>query len=375
MNIPKKLMPYIVLAGGVVVMMGLAALRKDPPKEQSQAYVPLVNVIKPEKVSQRIILKGTGQVRSISEVMLVAEVPGRIVRINDAFNVGGEFKKGEVLLEIDPTEYQLNLDIAKADVARMEMAYQAELQEVESAAKEWELYKKSNPNAAKPAPLALREPQLKMAKANLDAALARQRIAELNVNKTRIKAPYTARVKQRFVDLGQYVGPGTQLAQVFNTEASYIDIAIMQDELKWLMNTPTAKAVVYSNQNPKLSWTGFVRSIGADLDPKTRMVSVRIEVRDPYNQNKQIPLLNGMYVDVDVEGQYLENIYKLPRFVMRENNQVWIATNGEMQIKPVELIKHSENYSLIKDGVKESDHIISSQLDLPVNGMKVRTEE
>lgn len=367
----KKFLPVIIIVAGVLILMGMSALKPAPVKVEKKPNIPIVETLDIVSTSPQIIVRGTGLVRSISEINIVPEVAGKIIYKSKKMISGGFFKKGELLYQIDPSDYKLQYNATKAEVAIQQVNYDREIQEQEIAAEEWKLYAQSNPDQ-KATDLALRKPQLAMAKANLDAANARLAISDKNLQRTKIYAPYNGSVIKKMMDVGQFVSPGMTLAQIFSSEKSQITVSLDPQKAGFIEINNDAMVNV-QNQASEKTWAGKVVSVGGALDAQSRLINVTIEVDNPYEYEK--PMLNGSFVNVDIQGVKSENSYLIPLSTLRNNETIWLlGKDNSLIIQKIELVHIQNNQAIIKAELSESKTLITSMLSNPINGITVRVQ-
>ena len=142
-----------------------------------------------------------------SETDLIAEVSGRVVELSQSLVTGGFFKEGDVLLRIDPLDYEIALEQASAQVQRA-------VSELATARKNYE--RQRNLSRRQSTSESLEDDarnRLQIAEAAQREAKARLAIAERDLERTVVKAPYDGRVRTEQVDLGQFLNRGSRLAK------------------------------------------------------------------------------------------------------------------------------------------------------------------
>lgn len=341
---------------------------------------PLIEVIEPEKRDFTVRLNSQGEVRARTQSHLVAEVSGRIIEVADTFREGAYFEAGEVLLRLDPRDYEAALANAQATVAQMEVALAEEEALAQQAANEWN---RLNPGEIAPS-LVLREPQLKRARANLAAAVAGAARAALNLERTEISVPYRGRILQQNVDLGQYVGVNSVIGSIYSTDSVEIRLPLNSKQLTYVELPEIRRDGAFTgNQLPvtftsrlsgKLeSWKGtIVRSEGA-LDSASRQLFVVAEVKDPYGPIHDQPMKVGMFVEAEIEGGLLKDVWVLPSETLREGTYVVLVnpdnTIERVRVEPIWTDR--ENIVLPADTFAGRPRISKTPMNFSVNGMKV----
>ena len=376
----KIILPLLVLIIGFAGFRMLTHLKNPPDRQQSQQQGVLVDTIKLESSNFQVTVHATGTVRAAQEIALIPEVSGKIISISPQLVNGGQFKQGETLLKIDPSNYLLAVEKAHAEIAQVQVALATERERAKIALSEWERIDISD--KGEPGPLVSREIQLKQQQANLAAAQANLQQAQLNLQRTELKAPFNGRITQKQVDLGQYVRSGVSIGKFSGTDRAEIYVPLPYTELQWL-TIPTARsqqmgstAEIFLPGQQSSSWQGkIVRSLG-EIDPTTRMATIIVTVDNPYRQNaaaSQPTLEVGMFVDIQLKGKYLDNVISIPRKALRNNQQVWVL-DGEnrLQIRQVEIARRERDQLLISKGLSSDEQVVITPLSAAADGMLLR---
>jgi RND family efflux transporter MFP subunit len=380
----KIVIPIIIIIVGIVVMRMLILSRSEPKKEVKEDPGILVQTIEASLQNRTIMVKGTGTVKASMEVSIVPQVSGRITYLSPSLVVGGHFKKDDLLFKIEDIDYVLALE--QANAARAGAEY--ELATIESRARiartEWErlnLEKNSEPN-----PLVLYEPQMANAQAALASANAAVKQANLALDRTQIKAPFNSRVTSENIDIGQYVKSGNSIAFLSGTDTVEINVPLTSYDMYWLniplhgreLNGPDA--TVSLNIGGKThQWKGHILRSTGQVDPKSRMMQIVIEVSNPYGlantENSGRPALAiGTFVDVKIKGKELKNVFVIPRITLRDNATVWaMDDDNKLSIKSVSAIRIEKDFAVIDSGLEAGDRIIVTNISGAANGMKLRS--
>ena len=188
-----------ILAVGVLGLALLVVLRPEPPKIEPPRQSPLVTTVQPELRQGHLTVRGNGTARPIREINLVAEISGRVVSVSDALVSGGFFDNGQMLLQVDPMDYENAVAVAEAEVAQRQLELLMAQEEVEIAREEWARLEqrtgvKRSPDSTAFGSLVLKEPQLKAAQAMLKSADARLDDTRTRLARTTIAAPFDGRV-------------------------------------------------------------------------------------------------------------------------------------------------------------------------------------
>lgn len=381
----RRLLLNIGLSLAVIVaaIIGAAYITKTAPKARRRPpakIAPLVEVAQIQPGIHNVAVQAMGTVVPAKEIVLESRVSGEIVALHPQFTVGGFLEKGSEVLHIDPLDYELAVTLAQARVKDSESILKVAEEEAAAAIEEWRLLYKNNPQNAEIPALVAKEPQLEAARAKLAAEKADLQKAKLDLARTRIKAPFNAIVRNKFVDIGSQVSGQEQLAELIGTDVYWIQASIPVDRLNWItiprQSTETGSSVRIFHRNA-YEHNGTVIKLLGDLEQEGRMARVLIEVRDPLGlrrkEKAQLPLLIGEYVRLEISGRQLDNVYRIPRTALRDSNRIWVASSQDtLKIREVDILWRDSETVLFRDGLRPGDRLIVSELSTPVDGMAVQ---
>ena len=370
----------IVMGLGVMGFLALTASKPQLKRTKPPTPMPMVRVSPIKTGPQSVMVRGEGTVRPLREIQLVPQVNGKVVFASPVLVNGGEFKKGDTLLRIDPLDYQLAVTLAQARVKDSESRLKVAEEEAAAAREEWRLlYQGKGVKSEDPPALVAKEPQLAAAKAKLAADRADLQIARLNLERTELKAPFNGRVSEESVDIGQYVSSAKPLATLFSTEAAEIVVPFDDESLYWFQVpgfTPGDGAgspvkVLARIAGRELTWSGEVVRAEGKLDGRTRMVQVVVRVQKPYARKP--PLAAGLFVTVEIQGRTLENAAVIPRAALRDNDTVWVVDEtGQLAFRRVDVARLGTNQAILRSGLEDGEMVVTSGLKVVTDGMKVR---
>jgi RND family efflux transporter MFP subunit len=240
-----------------------------------------------------------------------------------------------------------------------------------------------------PTALTLREPQLAEAQAALASADASLEQARRDLEKTQLKAPFAGRVSSEDVDIGQFVNRGAPLAVLQSIETAEVRLPIPPDQagyaelpIPWREGMGGGRPEVHlSGQlgGDTHSWTGRIVRTESELDTKTRMIIAVAEVVNPYERRmdeNRPPLLAGLFVNAEILGHTLTNVYEIPRDAVRGRDRLLIVDNeNRLQFRTVDIIRAERGRVVIEKGLNPGERICLSPLEAPVDGMQVRLSE
>ncbi len=370
----------VILVVAAIVSTLLFVFKPVAEKKQAREAPPLAEylVVRQEQLSIPVFSQGT--IVASKQIKLVAEVNGRIAEVaSDKFN-GGFFNQGDMLVKIEPKDYQLSLTRTEAKVAAAEQ--QLARVEIEAEQARFDL-KQIGRDASSSSAYALRKPHLAEAKANLRAARADYEIAQLQLKRTEIRAPFNGRVVKKHVDAGQYVGVGSVLADIYSSEAVEVGLPLSLEQTG-LTGIDLRDSQAYADQveiklhvdygDEKYQWQARLSHIESELDARNRLVKLVARVEQPFNNaqgdQRRPPLTPGMFVKARITGLQKDKVIRAPRSVLRANNEVWLVDKEDrLQKSRVELYAKDESMIYIKSGLKSGDRVILNSIDYPLEGM------
>ncbi|MDP6425134.1 MAG: efflux RND transporter periplasmic adaptor subunit, partial [Planctomycetota bacterium] len=272
---------------------------------------------------------------------------------------------------------------ARAVVARAERALATEKQEARLAIAEWKRVMKD----VVPDPLAAHKPQLDEALANRAAANAELAKAELDLSRTQVLAPYAGRVSKKLADLGQAVVQGTPLTLIHDTDSAEVRLPIADAQLAFLdlpdrLGHATARDLAPRAQlsarfaGKDIEWKGRVSRIEDEVDPRTQMVHLIIDVLDPYARQSDTPrppLPFGLFVEARIQGRRIPGVVELPRRALRGAGHVWVIDeSNRLRERPVKILRTERDHVLISAGVSDGEHVCISAIETFIDGMSVQ---
>jgi len=370
----------IGLSAVIVVVLVAIAQSKRPERKDEAAQATLVEAIPAELTTLNFVVHSQGAVAPRTETTLVAEVAGQIVSVSPNFVAGGFFREGEVLLQIDPSDYETALLRAQAALASRRAQYADQKARSEQALKDWQ----NLGRPGEPSDLVLRKPQLAEALAGVQAAEAELQEAERDLQRTHIRVPYDGLVREKRVDVGQYVAPGTPLGMTFAIDIAEIRLPLSNEDLAYL-DLPSATRLDNAHRVPVVLtandggaggvWQGHVVRTEGVIDETSRVLYAVAEVVDPYGvlgHSEQAELKMGTFVRAQITGRRAEDVVVMPRSVLRPDRTVLIA-NGErkLEVRPVVVARAEPRQVYISSGIEAGELVVTTSMDAPIPGTQL----
>jgi RND family efflux transporter MFP subunit len=356
-----------IILGAVLIAGFLVSMKPQPPKKDIVELDPLIETLVLENMTANFEVKSQGTVRPRTETVLSSEVSGTITSISPKFIAGGVFDRNEVLMRIDPTNYEVAVKQAVALVKQRQI-------EFDGATK-----LRSQGYRA--------EAELASAAAALATAEAESVRARRNLERTYIRLPYEGIVRAKETDLGQFVSTGTRLGIVFATDFAEVRLPLTDSDLAFVHLPDAAEvsagdavdgpAVVLSatQKGKPVEWEArIVRSEGV-VDEKSRVTYAVARFDDPYRRHSDGPSLPmGTFVSAVISGSSAEEIIRVPRSIIRGSDElIFVDDESKLRIRQVELVRTDSEYAYVGSGAVAGEEVVVTSLEAPVNGMPVRT--
>ncbi|RZS93635.1 efflux RND transporter periplasmic adaptor subunit [Aquimarina brevivitae] len=389
MKLNKKSIIIICIIIFIIALGAVWLIFSTEPEAQSEGATKksamLVSVVNAEKGNFVPQFLATGTVQPVEDIQLNAIVSGQILYRSSDFIPGGIVKKGETLLKIDPADFINQVELRKSELLQAKTNLELEMGRQVIAEQDLALVGVDS-LSDKQKSLILRKPQLNAVKATIQSAQAAYDQAQLNLQRTTIRAPFDAQVISQNVTVGSLVGPQNNLGRLVGTAAYWVTATIPVHKLQWLSfaennetETNEVRIKNVANWGQDNFRTGILyRQIGA-LEEQTRLVRVLIKVEDPLstlskNQNKP-KMIIGSFVEIELSGKKIKDVVRIHRDYLRSNQTVWIMEDGTLQIKNVSILLSDANYVYITEGLSGNEKIVTTNISTVTNGVPLRTEE
>ena len=380
----------ILLPLGVLTacMYGAIWLIQNPPKPMTMEMRPVLIQVRGtvlKKTTFPVIVRSQGMAQPSTQSTLIPEVSGKVISVSPKFDEGGFFKAGEQLIELDRVDYETALVVAKSAEAQARTLLAEEQARADQAAEDWKAL--GRPGTA--SDLALRKPQLAQARAAVEARSAEVVKAQRDVDRTVIRAPYDGQVLEQSINVGQFVSPGTTLGKVFSTDYFEVRLPLPERDLRFLNlpehyedQTASAKPLtVHLRANvagKSVRWDAAIHRVESAIDGATRQLVAVARVPEPYaSKGDGVPPLKiGQFVEADVVGDSLQDVFIIPRSVVRAGNEIILITKqNTLHRTRIEPLTGDEKQVVIsasqEGGPREGDQLCLTPIPFPAEGAKV----
>ena len=379
----------IVAAGAVAVAILFATEPEAEREGATKETAMLVDLVEVRRGTFRPTVVATGVVEPERDILASPRIDGQIVDVASDFVPGGYVARGEVLVRIDPSDYEIRLRQRRSELAQAEADLAMEMGRQNVARQDYELLETElDPQSEE---LVLRRPQLETVRARVESARAAVGQAELELQRTEVRAPFDAHVLQRDANVGSQVHAGDTLGRLVGVDTYWVVAAVPVGKLPWLSfpeDGAPGSAVHVRNRSawPEGVWREgeLHRLIGA-LEGRTRLARVIVAVDDPLARDTELDpsgdgaattrpaLMIGSFVEVRIEADPVEDVVRLPRELLRPDDTVWVMVDGELRVRDAEITVRDERYVYVRNGLEDGDRVVSTNLTTVVDGAPLRT--
>lgn len=372
----------VALAIGIsVFLMSTAAgasSRSDLPETISEP-APLVETAIIEPAEGRYSVTAPGRLQPRQTIDVVGEVPGKVVFLNPALEVGGRLDAGDILFRIDQTDYTASLNQAQAALASAEASLdRAEADQVRQA----ELAERGfAPDSVLDSAVAA----LTSAAANVDQAKAQLAVARQNLLRTTVRAPFPALVLSEQLAPGSYVAPGVPVARLLDASAGEVvaglspgDVAAVRRAWATRADTDEPLTVIARPNEGSLGsrvLEGYLESFAPEIDSASRTVAVRAVFPSAFAPENDGFVFSGDFVTLEIEGMAGEAVYNVPSAAVRRNSAVWVVLPDRhlraVAVTPVDI--GAERSLVQSEESLAGQTVMVTALPEEIEGMLVRT--
>lgn len=319
-----------------------------------------------------VIIQSQGIVEPATQASLAAQVSGNVVSRSPQFERGGRFKQGDILLTLDDRDYIAALKLAEANKSRAQVNLEEEQARSTAAIQDW----KRQGYSKKPSPLVARLPQVAAAEAELASADAALIKAQLDLSRTRVSAPFDGRVIGDPIDIGNYVTPGIVLGTIIESHRMKVALPVSsqwRDMLDWQKTFATA--TVSLPTNPGAYWKAVISKASADISNDSRQFYLMADIDVDSASRQDIGLLIGDYVNANVLGRTLPNVFVIPRSALHDGSFVWVIENNKLYKRKVSIAWTDSTVAVINSGLQSNELVNLTPVGPVISGTEVRLQQ
>ncbi len=330
-------LPCVILAAGWYGFTLLSSGVEKEPEPEKKRQVLRTRVQDLEVSDYPVVIRTNAVVQAHNEVTLSSQVTGRVVRVSPSFEAGAYFDEGEVLVEIDPRDFENALSIAKSELSAANSTLTlAKLVEERKL-------KLVKSNAVSQGEVDAATASREQAEANVELAASRVEQAKLQLQRTKIKAPFDGRVNTKLIGLGQVAGANNPLGEVFAIDYVEVRLPISGQQRDFLELPEFADDEPLEvtlrdgiRQASDTIWKGRIVRTEGVLDENSRDLFAIARVDDPFGRKTDMPPLRiGQPVIASIQGTTLKDVMALPRAAVRQLDRIVLVDPKDQTLRPM----------------------------------------
>jgi len=414
-------------------LIGWMMISEEIPQTPIDASVPTVEVVPIHRYEAGIDFTVDGEVIPFRRIDLIAEVQGRVVYKSERCRLGQYVEQDELLVRIDPVDYQLAVDQAETAVSQAKVNIdENEVQKtnvekelilarerLELSHRDLERFRQliarnsgtqADLDAAQSGTLAAQEVvqrlenQLRVLATQterLDVLHRREELAletaKLNLDRTEVRAPIAGVITADSFEVNSFIQKGAYVAKILDPSQLEIQCSLLMRQIQWVWQqsdegtgyvfAPTPVTIIYETDGERWAWEGMLKTLdGGIMNPITRMVPCRVRVDNPQagrwvqglvaGASGQPMLFAGMYVKVVVHSKPDIPLFRIPERALLPGNRIWTVTDGKLQQHSIRIATTtSEGVLFYADTalIRPNALVVVSPLASPVEGSPVKT--
>jgi RND family efflux transporter MFP subunit len=354
-----------ILLGGILLFVALAGLKNTPLPSNPPRPVQEIETITARKGDLAVEIPAQGVIEPVMVTRAAAEVEGVIIAVSPAFKAGGEFKKGDVLLELDPSDYEAAVAQAEASVAEAKLQLADEEMRARQAERDWN--RLASPGQ-QPSDLLRRIPQLEAAKARLKAAEASLGRARKDFERTKLRAPYDGRIRGKLADLGTHVGKGNALAEFYATDVLEVRLPVPRQDSAFF-EVAGQELELREPGGRGRTWKAVLDRTEGEIrrDDRTLVLVARIDGKSPYAP------LPGQFIETSIPGRVVPGLFRVPRRAFATSDRLLVvAPDQTLTTRPVTILRTEREDVLVSSGLEDGEQLCITALAAVIEGMEVK---
>jgi RND family efflux transporter MFP subunit len=381
----KFVAPFVVILVSTLIAGALIASATENSKESMGSSQPIVNVVEAKPQTVQLRVKASGTIEPETESRIVPRVTGEVIWMSPSMVPGGFFKKDQLLIRVDARDYEVEVQRAEARLLRLKS-------DLDVSGRELDRIRGLRGSGVSSASQ-FDDAQNRFVAAKADHSSAEMDLidAKRDLWATEIRAPYDGRVRDEEIDVGGSVDFRSEpIATIYGIDFAEVRLPIADYEVGYLTLplwggefSPAEGKTAIKQQKVEVSasfagdrhtWTGYVVRTEGEINPETRMINVVARIEKPYQRSGQRPPLTvGLFVDAEIIGNTVDNVFVLPRSSLRDRNRVLVVDSEDrLRFIEVGVLRASGDLIYIESGLTAGDRVVVSRLQHEVEGMKLQ---
>ncbi len=377
-------MPVLVLAIGVLVFSLLLASKPEtkPRDNKERVWSVAARTVSYGVFEPRISV--FGELRAKRQVRLRALVPGEVISADAKFEDGARVAEGELLLTIDPFNYETRLDEAKAQLkgakallTERKAATQLAFQDLKRAR---QLFDKGTVSQKtlddRKTDHTIKKARRDQQQSVVDRLAVQVKRAQRDLDNTKVVAPFDGYVTDITARQGRVLNPNDQIAVLYDADNFEVVFNLSDAEYgRFLQRNAEIIGrpvnIAWDVGGERIELTATIKRVGAQISQSTRGVDVYAELEGPLPSNVR----GGAFVSVNLTAQPVPDVMALPKDALYGDNQAYLIVAGRLE--PVQLddyIDDGQNI-LLRSGLDAGTQVLLTRFNEAAPGVAVKVME
>lgn len=408
----KTLAPVLVLALALVTFVGLKATKPEVPQKPREERTWPVNVVPAKVTDYQPSLKLYGRTIAGRQVELRALVSGRVIETGQGLRTGAVVSSGDVLLKIDPFEYEgalvearAKLAEARAKAVEIDANIQSEKDALIRAKDQLEIAERDLARAVllvekgtvskqladqRRMTVSERRQNVDMRENNLDIQNARAgqqravidqlewrvRQAKKNLADTVLRAPFDSYVSAVSAEQGKMLGANDQVATLYDRDWIEVRFTLTNAQYGRIVSehgdvTDRVVDVLWHIGAEPVRYKATIERVAAQIAADSGGVEVFARVLDP---SQSVPLRPGAFVEVYMTDKLYSNVVRLPQTALYGGDTIFVVQDHRLAARKVELVGAAKADILVRGDVQAGEAVMTSRLSKAEPGLKVKEQ-
>ncbi len=345
-----------VLAMAVVFSFNLLKSKPLPEKDGAKHDITFVKAESVKMINEKVDMSYRGRITAFDNVLLSAEVSGKIMAGDVRFKEGETFKKGQVIVRIYSEDVEASLKSAKSGFLQTLAMILPDLKvDYSDQYDKWLAFFNAF-DVEKTLPVLptidSNKEKVFLAANNVLASYYSLLQQELQLSRYVIRAPFNGAFKTVNKEIGAVSSPSAQLANIIRTDKLEVTVPVFPVDLVYIEEGEQVEIISQSGKSKQAK----VSRISSFVESTTRSVNVYLT----YNANGTSGFLEGQFVDVYFGGQIVKG-FRIPREALFDKNKVYVLNQGSLDILKVNVLRRMDDYYII-NGIAEGTQIVTESL-------------
>lgn len=365
----KSARKWILFVLGFVIIalsyqLSMKIIDSSPsPRKKAENSIKEVYTLKVKNGRYQVQIPSKGVLQAYKRIRITARVQGVMQSISPLFKSGQEYKSGQILAKIEPSEYLARVISQRASLYNLITSVLPDLQlDFPKSYKKWGDYLKEFDLEKAVLPLPDMEEKVRLFVSGRGIISSYYSLQNLEKTLTfyEIKAPFNGVLVSANVTEGSLIMPGQNLGEFIAPGDYELMVALPKSYVsKIAKGAPVNVKSIDTDQ----FYTGIVSRINAKVNIQTQSIEVYIRIRDSR-------LKEGMYMEADVNAIEFNGVFALDRGLLNGSQELFIVQDNKLSLRKVNLIHFTETLAIIR-GLDDGQEIVAQPMIGAYSGMEI----